>query len=463
MIRRRVFRAGATIAVAVGLCLVASQGVASALPFHGHPTVDELIPDHGPAAGGTLVKIYGHNLTGATAVDFGQTAAASFSVESDALVDAVSPAGTGTVNVRVVTPGGKTVANPRNDAFTYEKPVVREILPDSGPSVGGTTVKIIGYNLTGATGVDFGTTPATAVTVLGDKVVTAVSPAGTGTVNVRVISPSGESAPNRPYDAFAYLAPTVTGVTPGHGPAIGGTAVQITGKNLGGATAVDFGTTPATSFSAVSATVVDAVSPAGTGVVDVRVTTPLGESAARPSDHFSYLPGVPNVTEVTPSHGPAAGGTAVQIVGHNLSGATVVDFGTTAATSFSVVSDEVIDAVSPVGTGVVNVRVTTPSGESAIRPSDDFTYNAALPTVSEVAPNFGPVAGGTSVQIFGHNFDGTTVVDFGTAPATSVVVVSNAEVDAVSPAGSGVVDVRVTTPSGESAIRAPLDHFTYSG
>ena len=74
-----------------------------------------------------------------------------------------------------------------------------------------------------------------------------------------------------------------------------------------------------------------------------------------------------------------------------------------------------------------------------------------------------PVAGGTSVQIFGHNFDGATVVDFGSTPATSVVVVSDAVVDAVSPGGTGVVNVRVTTPSGESAIRAPLDHFTYSG
>ncbi len=463
MIRRKSLRAGATIAVALGLSLVASQGVASALPFHGHPAVDEVIPNHGPAVGGTSVKIFGHNLTGATAVDFGQHAATSFSVVSDAVVDAVSPAGTGVVNVRVVTPGGKSPADPRHDNFTYNKPVVNEVIPNNGPTVGGTTVQIIGHNLSAATAVDFGPNPATSVTVVGDGRLTAVSPAGTGTVNVRVITPSGESAANPPYDAFAYIGPNVTEVTPNHGPAIGGTPVQIIGHHLTGATAVDFGPTAATSFSVVSDSIVDAVSPAGTGVVDVRVTTPSGETGIRPLDHFTYLPAVPSVTEVIPNNGPAIGGTSVQIVGHNLTGATAVDFGPTAATSFSVVSGSVIDAVSPAGTGVVNVRVKTPSGQSAIHQADDFTYKAALPSVNEVVPNNGPVAGGTSVQIFGHNFDGATVVDFGTTPATSVVVVSDAVVDAVSPGGTGVVNVRVTTPSGESAIRAPLDHFTYSG
>ncbi|MGD0391397.1 MAG: IPT/TIG domain-containing protein, partial [Acidimicrobiales bacterium] len=403
--------------------------------------MDEVLPSHGPAIGGTSVKIFGHNLSGATAVDFGQKAATSFSVVSDAVVDAVSPGGTGNVNVRVVTPAGKSAADPRHDHFTYDGPIVNEVIPNHGPLVGGTTVQIIGHNLTGATAVDFGPNAATSVTVVGDSRVTAVSPAGTGVVNVRVITPSGESPATPRYDAFAYIGPNVTEVIPNHGPTTGGTAVRIVGHNLTGATAVDFGTTAATSFSVVSDAVVDAVSPVGTGVVDVRVMTPSGETAIRPADHFTYVSALPIVTEVIPNKGPAVGGTSVQIVGHNFTGATVVDFGTTAATSFSVVSDAVIDAVSPAGTGVVNVRVTTPPGESAVHPLDDFTYKAAVPTVNEVDPNNGPVIGGTSVQIFGHNFTGTTVVDFGTTPATSFSVVSDAVIDAVSPAGTGVVNV----------------------
>ena len=51
--------------------------------------------------------------------------------------------------------------------------------------------------------------------------------------------------------ASAHKAPqtTVTSVSPQHGPTGGGTFVVIKGKNLVGATAVTFGTTPAAAFT----------------------------------------------------------------------------------------------------------------------------------------------------------------------------------------------------------------------
>ena len=324
------------------------------------------------------MKIFGHNLNGATAVEFGTVAATSLKVLSNEVVDAVSPAGSGTVNVRVVTPSGESGAAPRYDSFTYVRPVVNEVVPNHGPAVGGTKVQIVGHDLSGATTVDFGPTAATSVTVVSNDKITAVSPAGTGTVNVRVTTPAGRSAANPPHDGFVYVSPVVNEVIPNHGPSTGGTSVRIIGHDLKGATAVDFGATPASSFSVVSDAIVDAVSPVGTGTVDVRVTTPAGESAIRPHlDYFSYDKAVPSVVEVLPSHGPVAGGTSVRIFGHNLNGATVVNFGTAVATSVKVVSNTVVEAVSPAGTGTVDVRVTTPSGESAAHPAyDDFTYQA---------------------------------------------------------------------------------------
>ena len=82
--------------------------------------------------------------------------------------------------------------------------------------------------------------------------------------------------------------PTVSGLSPTAGPAVGGTLVTITGTGFTGATAVDFGTTPATDFTVVSDTSITADSPAGTGTVDVTVTTPGGTSAdlARRSVHL---------------------------------------------------------------------------------------------------------------------------------------------------------------------------------
>ncbi|WP_414631901.1 IPT/TIG domain-containing protein, partial [Brevundimonas sp. UBA4553] len=53
----------------------------------------------------------------------------------------------------------------------------------------------------------------------------------------------------------------------------GGTSVIISGTNFSGATAVTFGATAASGFTVNSATQITATAPAGTGTVDIRVTT----------------------------------------------------------------------------------------------------------------------------------------------------------------------------------------------
>ncbi len=64
--------------------------------------------------------------------------------------------------------------------------------------------------------------------------------------------------------------------------------MTITGTNLGGASAVEFGSNAAT-ITADSATSITATSPAGTGTVDVTVTTAGGTSATSPADEFTYV------------------------------------------------------------------------------------------------------------------------------------------------------------------------------
>ena len=86
--------------------------------------------------------------------------------------------------------------------------------------------------------------------------------------------------------------------------------MTITGTGFTGATAVEFGTTAATSVTVVNDTTITADSPAGTGVVDVTVTTPGGTSATSPADQFTYMPRPsPTVTGLSPTSGPTAGGT----------------------------------------------------------------------------------------------------------------------------------------------------------
>jgi hypothetical protein len=91
--------------------------------------------------------------------------------------------------------------------------------------------------------------------------------------------------------AWAFVnPPSVSTVTPNEGPQTGGTSVTIAGANFTEATAVQFGSSAATSFEVISATSITAVAPAGAGTVDVSVSTSAGTSATGPDDSFSYVP-----------------------------------------------------------------------------------------------------------------------------------------------------------------------------
>ncbi|MGW2639061.1 IPT/TIG domain-containing protein, partial [Streptomyces sp. NPDC001348] len=156
----------------------------------------------------------------------------------------------------------------------------------------------------------------------------------------------------------------------------------------------------------------------------------------------------PVVSSVSPSQGPASGGTTVTVTGSGFTGATAVRFGAASATSFTVVSSTQITAVSPPGNGPVNVTVTTSQGTSS--QSVPFTYlTVAAPTLTSLTPTQGPV--GTSVTLTGTNLTGATAVRFDGVAASSFTVDSATQVTAVAPAHSaGASAVTVTTAGGTS-------------
>lgn len=87
----------------------------------------------------------------------------------------------------------------------------------------------------------------------------------------------------------------------------------------------------------------------------------------------------------------------------------------------------------------------------------------ADPVIESLSPNFGPVAGGTSVQITGSGFTGITQVTFDDLPATNVTVIDDKHLQATTPTGvPGTISVVVTAESGISSdTRASL--YTYRG
>jgi hypothetical protein len=84
-------------------------------------------------------------------------------------------------------------------------PVVTNVSPLTGLAAGGTAVTVTGNGFTGATGVTFGGTAATAVVVVNASTITCVSPAkAAGTYDVRVTTPNGTSAVGGAQDNFVY-------------------------------------------------------------------------------------------------------------------------------------------------------------------------------------------------------------------------------------------------------------------
>jgi hypothetical protein len=385
------------------------------------PTIASFSPASGLA--GASVTISGANFTGAAAVTFNGTAA-TFSVTSDAAIQATVPAGATTGPLTVTTPGG--AATSASTFTVLVAPTITSVTPTNGPV--GTVVTISGTNFTGVTAVAFNGTAAS-YTVTSTTAIQATAPAGvtTGPLSVTTAGGTATSA------ASFTPAPTIASFTPTSG--LAGASVTINGARLTGATAVTFNGTAAT-FSVTSDAAIQATVPAGATTGPLGVTTPGGTATSGSS--FTVLV-APTITSVTPANGPA--GTVVTIGGTNFTGVTAVAFNGTAAAIYTVTSATAIQATAPAGVTTGPLSVTTAGGTATSAAA--FT---AAPTIASVTPASGPV--GTVVTISGANFTGATSVRFNGVSATTFTVMSATAIQAAVPAGATTGPLSVTAPGG---------------
>jgi IPT/TIG domain len=175
--------------------------------------------------------------------------------------------------------------------------------------------------------------------------------------------------------------PVVTKISPNSGPTLGGTVVTIKGKNLKTAKAVLFGSVKGTQLKVRSDRRIEVVAPAhAEGVVDVKVQTRGGRSAKTSAVRFNFFAQRPQVTSISPTSGPATGGTVVTVNGTGFVGVTVVTFDGTAGTAVTVVSPTQLTVTSPPHAAyVVHLNVTSATGTSPTKAADRFLYVAAAP------------------------------------------------------------------------------------
>jgi hypothetical protein len=366
------------------------------------PLVDRVDTKTGPTTGGTSVTLTGRHLGDVTAVSFCGNPGTGLAVESDTTVTVATPAGSiGPCDVVLQThvSGSTTVPG----AFRYYAvPVVETASPAAGPLSGG-TLDLTGTGFSGTEKVTIGGQKAT-FSVNSDTSITVTAPpaaAGEATIAVTTKDTTGTGPAT-----FTYVAaPTITGVAPPIGPADGGASVTITGTHFGPATSVDFGATPAASFTVDSATQITAIAPAlDAGPSDVSITTPGG--TAVDTDGFRAY-ARPAITGLSSPIGPSAGGGTLVVTGTNLADVDAVEFGGTAANSFTVDSDTQLTVVTPIGEpGVAELIVSNPlfASESAV-----FAF--IEPMTVGIVDGAGGIEPGSDLEIGGGGFAPNTQVD----------------------------------------------------
>ncbi len=263
-------------------------------------------------------------------------------------------------------------------------------------------------------------------------------------------------------------APAVTAIAPSSGPSAGGTVVTITGSNFGGTQgSVYFDSTPAhvVTWSPLGTTItVDApayTAPPGTSSgAPGRALITVVPSGSTPSSSpsrksiFDYTAtaatGAPVVDYVSTPYGPNGGANKVDIVGANLTNATLVKFGDVSATIDGTAdsgaqeelqvtvpaTDQVCAYGSESADGIcaVQVTVTNPTGPSTgpvplpaytgpivfnqdgsfaapascgcevVPASDEYDY-APTPHITSVSPSFMDEGGTSTATITGTGFN----------------------------------------------------------
>jgi hypothetical protein len=344
--------------------------------YLGPPLVVLVIPDEGPHAGGTEVRIIGAGFSDDMEVRFAGVLAEVLDVNDGLEIIAIVPPSsipiapaplTGALSVDVSVQN-LDPADLRSDVlengFAYLwPPEVFEVIPSEGPTTGGTQVSIIGRFFNemdgGAFAVFFGEAACINVVVVSSTLITCTTPPGPdGFVDVSV-----ENHPDSRgtlENGFLYIPPPIViDVIPGEGPTFGDERVRIIGENFRPGAIVFFDGLLCTDVTFISSTELECSTPPHeAGFVDVRVVNPDGQEDTGES-LYRYLPVV-----VIPDFGLEAGFTRVRILAGGMQPGVIIRFGNTIATSCQYISDREVICQTPATTtpGPVEVSFLNPNG-----------------------------------------------------------------------------------------------------
>jgi hypothetical protein len=310
------------------------------------------------------------------------------------------------------------------------------------------------------------TTSSTAVTGSSDtpitKSINTLTPATT--YYYKLVVETGSTLVEGAVRSFATLTPpSVTSATVTAGPAIGGTAVTLTGQGLATPTSVKVGNTVLNTFTA-SSTQVQLTTPPQTGT-NISVTTSNGVAVST----FNY--DSPTVVSVSSATGVA--GDRLTLRGLNLTGVTGVTVNGVTMSGLTFVSDTEVSALVPSGTGTnLNIVLSTPSG--SVTKAAAFSYSQTPQQSNGSGPSLQlstPIVTGANkkylftkqaytVTLIGTNMSSLFSLNVANRLATLVSSTSNsATIQIRKQIRPGVYDLQANYAAGQSVISGAFEFF----
>lgn len=394
------------------------------------PTITSFTPTSGPI--GTTVTITGTNFTGATAVKFASTPAASFTVNSSTQITATVPTGASSGTISVTTAAG--TAN-SSASFTVS---------GSGP-ITYIQSQAAALGTSGNNNATFSATPTA-----GDTIVAGIVCYGPSDCSVSSVTDNFGNS-------YAQVGPTALyGVPPTNV-----TRVLLycsssinTGANFKVTAALSNGSGGDSNlyvaeYSGLSC----AVDQSSTGsATDGTATTVLQTSSASTTNASDLLVALA---------GSAYGGAAT--AGTNF---VLRQNGNSGAAEFGGFEDRVVSATGAYA-GNMNLATSTTYWAMTMVALKGSASGGSGPTVTSFSPTSGSI--GTTVIITGTNFNGATAVKFfNNVPASSFTVNSTTQITASVPSSATSGPISVTTPAGAgtsstSFTVTPTANFTFTG
>ncbi|MED1915769.1 IPT/TIG domain-containing protein [Bacillus thuringiensis] len=440
------------------------------------PTITKLTPNSGPTEGGTAVYIDGKDFVEGLKVYFGTVEAPVGAYYSSSRIKVTSPVSTvdGEVDVKIVNPDTLEAVSPK--AFKYiappppQAPTITKISPNSGLVAGGTVVYIDGANFVNGLKVYFGDQEAPVSTFYSSIRIKVTAPASVvdGAVNVKIINPDKQEGVQA--GGYTYMLPppepvTITKITPNTGLTVGGELVTLDGVNFKPGAIVKFGAAVAQIDYFYGSNRVRVKAPASNGYegsVDVTLTNTDTQTFTY-TNGYTYAQPVPEITNISPNHGPMAGGTVVYVDGKNFDPSmnVTIDGKSVPITTYYSSSRIKITTPASAAPGEVPVIVTLATGATG---KAAFTYDtppvAPPPAITKINPSYGPVAGGTIIYVDGTGFQNGIQVFFDGVEGELVTYYSGTRLKIKSPAGSGAgtVQIKLINPDGKESNSSPFEY-----